>query len=37
MYSVGHNNIFIALMATIFGHNSHRQASALQSFKSWYM
>jgi len=28
MYSVGHNNIFIALVVTSFGHNSHHQANA---------
>ena len=37
MYPFGHNNIFIALVATIFSHNGHHQASALQNFKSWYM
>ena len=29
-YSVGHNNIFITLMATIFGHNGHYQAKVPQ-------
>jgi hypothetical protein len=34
MYSIEHNNIFIALMATSFGHYDHLQASAIQNLKS---
>ena len=33
MYSVGHNNIFIALMATSFDHNGHHQANFIQNLK----
>jgi len=33
MYSVRHNNIFIALVATSFGHSSHHQANAIQNLK----
>jgi len=29
MYSVGHNNIFIVLMATSFGHYGHHQPNAI--------
>jgi hypothetical protein len=30
MYSVEHNNIFIALVATSFGHHGPNQANAIQ-------
>jgi len=33
MYSVEHNNVFIALVATIFGHYGHLQANAIQNLK----
>jgi hypothetical protein len=33
MYSVGHKNIFIILMATSFGHNGHRQVSVSRKLK----
>jgi hypothetical protein len=33
MYSVGHNNILIVLMATSFGHNGHHQANVIQNLK----
>jgi hypothetical protein len=33
MYSVGHNNIFIALMATSFGHNGHHKANVIQNLR----
>jgi len=33
MYSVGHNSIFVALMATSFGHNGHHQANVIQNLK----
>ena len=33
MYSVGHKNIFIAVVVTSFGHNSHHQANAIQSLE----
>ena len=29
MYSVGHNNTFIAIVATSFGHKSRYQADAI--------
>jgi hypothetical protein len=33
MYSVVHNNVFIALVATSFGYNGHHQVSAIQNLK----
>jgi len=33
MYSVEHNNVFIALLATNFGRYDHHQANAIQNFK----
>ena len=33
MYSVEHDNVFIALVATSFGHYSHHQASGIQNLK----
>jgi len=31
MYSIEHNNIFIALVATSFGRYDHHQANAIQT------
>jgi len=31
MYAAEHNNVFIALVATSFGHYCHRQARATQN------
>jgi hypothetical protein len=33
VYSVKHNNVFIALMATSFGSYDHHQANAIQNLK----
>jgi hypothetical protein len=33
MYSVKHNSVFIALVATSFGHHGHLQANAIQKLK----
>jgi len=33
MYSVGHNNVFIALMATSISHNSHHRTTVMQNLK----
>jgi len=33
MYSVEHNNVFIAFLATSFGHYGHHQANAIQNLK----
>jgi hypothetical protein len=33
MHSFEHNNVFIALVATSFGHYGHHQANAIQYFK----
>jgi len=34
MYSIEHNNICIALVATSFGRYDHLQANAIQNLKS---
>jgi hypothetical protein len=34
MYSIEHNYIFIALVATSFSHYNHYQANAVQNLKS---
>ena len=34
MYSVKHNNVFIALVATSFGCYNHHQANAMQNLKA---
>jgi len=31
MYSIENNNVFIALVATNFGHYSHHQVNAIQN------
>jgi len=33
MYTVKHNNIFFAFVATTFGHFGHHQANTTQRFK----
>jgi hypothetical protein len=33
MYSVEHNNVFIALVATTFGRYDHHQTSGIQNLK----
>jgi hypothetical protein len=33
MYSAEHNKVFIALVATSFGHYDHRQANGIQNLK----
>jgi hypothetical protein len=33
MYSVEHNDVFIALVATSFGSHDHHEASAIQNLK----
>ena len=33
MYSVEHDSVFIALVATIFGDYGHHQANAIQNLK----
>jgi hypothetical protein len=35
MYSVEHNNVFIALVATSFGLYDHHQANAVQNSNGW--
>jgi hypothetical protein len=32
MYTLKHNNVLFALLATSFGHYSHHQASIVQKF-----
>ena len=34
MYSLDHNNVFIALVASSFGRSDHHQANTIQNFKS---
>jgi len=34
MYSLDHNNVFIALVACIFGRSDHHQANIIQNLKS---
>ena len=35
MYSVQHNNVFIALVATSSGRYDHHQANVIQNLKGW--
>ena len=35
MYSIKHNNIFIALVATSFGHYDHHQTNDIQNLKGF--